>query len=298
MVHAVCSDFTPVPEAEVRRWVEAAHTSRLASLVLDQVQDPLEGSSLDEDDKAYPWEKCSAWVRSNLVAATDHLVHWANVVAPQTVYDGMTVSNPPRPYYTLARAGLECAAQAVWVLDHDASPERVERHLRLLYHDLRQMALAFETIGDDRAAMARHRMTALAERLGDAERLARIKKHEPRYSSMVRETAGAIGLTPNDAEFLWRSASAAAHGKSWFQHVAYTATVGEQYEPGYFRAALQPDPTEITRSVRAAAKLTLQGVVRFAARAGHDPSPLVQAAFSKLKADTPQEDNGQDRPAH
>ena len=290
MVQAVCSDVVRVPEAEVRRWVEAAHRSRLASHVLHQVHDPLAGSSLDADDKAYPWEKCSAWVRSNLVAAVDHLVFWANVVAPQTVYDGMTVSNPPRAYYTLARSGLECAAQAVWVLDHDASPERVDRHLRLLYHDLRQMALAFEAVGDDRSTVARERMTVLAERLGDAERLARIKKHEPKYSSMVRETADAIGLTPGDAEFLWRSTSAAAHGKNWFQHVGYTASVGEQYEPGYFRAALQPDPMEITRSVTAAANLTLHGVLRFATRSGHDPSPLVEAAFSKLKRDTPLKD--------
>lgn len=78
------------------------------------------------------------------MAAIDHLVVWANIVAPQTVFEGMIVRNPPRAHYTLARAGLESAAQAVWVLDPDASSERVHRHLRLLYHDLRQMAIAFE----------------------------------------------------------------------------------------------------------------------------------------------------------
>jgi len=41
---------------------------------------------------------------------TDHLVVWANIVAPQTVFEGMVVRNPPRAYYTLARAGLESAA--------------------------------------------------------------------------------------------------------------------------------------------------------------------------------------------
>jgi hypothetical protein len=129
----------PVPQDDVVRWASAAHTSRLASYMLSQVPDPLAGTPLAADDRAYRWEKCSAWTWSSLVAATDHLVVWANIVAPQTVSDGLVVANPRRAYYTLARAGLESAAQAVCVLDQGASAERVYRHLRLLYHDLRQM---------------------------------------------------------------------------------------------------------------------------------------------------------------
>lgn len=101
---------------------------------------------------------------SGLVAALDHLLVWANIVAPQTVFDGMVVRNPPRAYYTLARAALESAAQAVWVLDQEVSAERVQRHLRLLYHDLRHMAIAFELVGDELAPVARERMKPFAER--------------------------------------------------------------------------------------------------------------------------------------
>jgi hypothetical protein len=277
----------PVADAVITHWVDAAHRSRLASYMIEQVCDPLPATPLASDDEAYRWEKCSAWTRSALVAATDHLVVWANIVAPQTVFEGIVVRNPPRPYYTLARAGLESAAQAVWVLDQHKSSERVDRHLRLLYHDLRQMALAFEMASDERAPKVRERMESISEHLGDADRFKSIKKHEPRYSTMVRECAGAIKMAPAELEGVWRSASAAAHGKNWFQHVGYTTTIGDEYEPGHFRAMLRPDPAGITSSVTAAAKLTLHGVLRFIISAGHDPAPISAAAFARLKEETP-----------
>jgi hypothetical protein len=195
-----------VADSEVTRWATAAHTARLASYMLASVLDPRPGSSLADDDAAYPWEKCSAWTRSALLAATDHLVVWANIVAPQQVFEGMVVRNPPRPYYTLARAGLESAAQAVWILDQEESSERVRRHLRLLFHDLRHMALAFEMAGDARAPGVRQRMEQIRERVGDDDAFETIKKQEPKYSAMVRECAGAINMEPAELEVLWRGA--------------------------------------------------------------------------------------------
>jgi hypothetical protein len=136
-----------------------------------------------------------------LVAATDHLILWANVVAPQRPFEGMIIQNPVRPYYTLARAGMESAAQAVWVLKADEFAERVHPHLRLLYHDLRQMALAFEKQGDSRAApSARERMSALQTRIGDAYTVESITKREPKCSAMVCECATTIGMQPDDLE--------------------------------------------------------------------------------------------------
>ncbi|MDQ5807110.1 MAG: hypothetical protein M3320_00375 [Actinomycetota bacterium] len=281
-------EIRQVAEGEITQWVMAAHTSRLASYMLDQVHNPLPATPLATDDEAYRWEKCSAWTRSGLVAAIVHLVVWANIVAPQTVFEGMVVRNPPRAYYTLARAGLESAAQAVWILDQDTSSERIHRHLRLLYHDLRHMALAFEMAGDERAPAVRDRMESVRERVGNAEVFESIKRGEPKYSMIVRESAAAIAMEPAQLEVLWRSASAGAHGKNWFQHVGYTTTVGDEYEPGHFRAMLHPDPAGITRSVTAAAKLTMHGVLRFMTRAGHDPASIYPAAFVKLQADATQ----------
>jgi hypothetical protein len=149
------------------------------------------------------------------------------------------------------------------------------------------VALAFETAGDERASSVRERMASLGERLGDAGLFTSIKKSDPKYSMMVRESAGAIKMDPAELEVIWRGASAAAHGKNWFQHVAYTTTVGDEYEPGYFRATLLVDPAEITRVVTAAAKLTLYGVTRFLDRAGYDRDSIVDAALATLQTETP-----------
>jgi len=283
---AASEELERVGDEEITRWVTAAHTARVASYVLAEVRDPRPGTPLAADDDAYPWEKCSAWMRSTLVAALDHLIVWANIVAPQTVFEGMEVRNPPRPYYTLARGGLEAAAQAVWTLGQPTSAERVDRHLRLLYHDLRQMALAFEAASDERAPAVRERMALVEQRVGDAEAVRAIKKGEPKYSMMVRECAEAVDLEPAEIEVLWRGMSAAAHGKNWFQHVGYRTTVGTEYEPGYFRAAMQPDPAGITRSLSAAARLANYGVLRFVTLAGHHPASLYPAALARLTSET------------
>lgn len=277
----------PVPEEEFLEWVVAAHTARLARYVLDRVGDPRPGSELSVDDAAYRWEKCTAWLRSYLMAASDHLLLWADIIAPQQVFPGQTVQNPPRPFYTLARAGLESAAQAVWVLEQDNWEERVHRHLRLLYHDFRQLALAFEAQGDDRAQAVRERMSEVETRLPKACSFTSIAKGEPKYSTMVRECAPAIDMQPNELETIWRGASAAAHGKNWFHHVGYHSQLGEEYEPGYFRMTLRPNPAEITRAAGAAVAMLTREVDKFADRCGYDRVRLRQEAFAELRNRTP-----------
>lgn len=276
-----------VPDEELTKWAAAAHTARVAKYVLDQVVDPKPDAALASDDAAFRWEKCSAWTRSSLTAATDHLILWANIVAPQKLFEGMVVQNPPRPYFTLARAGLESAAQAVWVLKEEESAERVHRHLRLQYHDLRQMALALEMQNDDRAPSVRERMNQMRTRIGDAYAFDSITKGEPRYSAMVRECATAVKMKPDDLEVLWRGASAAAHGKNWFQYVGFSTEIGEEYEPGYFRTTLFPEPEAVTRAMTAAAEMTQYGVLLFVVRSGYHPPPLFAAAFAKLLEETP-----------
>lgn len=85
-----------VLEEETTKWVVAAHTARVAHYVLEQVVDPKPESALAADNAAYKWEKCSAWTRSSLVAAIDHLILWANIVAPLRLFEGMIAQNPPR----------------------------------------------------------------------------------------------------------------------------------------------------------------------------------------------------------
>lgn len=53
---------------------------------------------------------------------------------------------------------------------------------------------------------------------------------------------------------------------------------------------LSPDPDGITRSLDAAARLAMHGVMRFITRAGIDPDPLYARAFDRLTTETPLKD--------
>lgn len=277
----------PVPPDESTKWVATAQKARLSQYMLEAMLDPEPSSQLAADDLIYRWEKCSAWTRAYLMAACDHLLLWANVVAPQEFPEGLVVENHPRPYYALARAGLESACQAVWILDRSESKERGTRHLRLVYHDLRNMALSFEAANDSRSEIARERMRLLEERVRDTFDFNSIKKGEPKYLEMVRECSSAVGQTPSELEATWREASGAAHGKNWFQHVSSTVIVEDEFEPEYFRARHLPDPAGVTKAMELASGMVLYGTLRFADRAGFNLKAKYESAFSRLKAETP-----------
>lgn len=273
---------------EVRgAWASLAAATRVDRRVLDQVGDPIEGSDLQTDDRGYRWEKCSAWVAQYLGACLDHLELFANTVQPLQQFEGMTVRNPPRAYFTLARAATEAAAQALWILEPDDTADRVHRHLRLLFHDLRQFELALRNQDDPRHEQVRARMKAIGERTAGIYSFGSIKSPEPRYLDMIRDGALAVGRQPDELETLWRGASAAAHGKNWFQDFGARSVYGEEYESGYYRMTLYPDVDQITSVVQAATDLASRAVGRFTMRSGYDPTPLLNRAMAEVAEMTP-----------
>jgi len=255
--------------------------------MLDGLLDPESESDLAAVDQEYPWEKCSAWIRSYLLAGCEHLLLWANIISPQEFPEGSKVANYSRPYYALARSGLESACQAVWILKPESSNERANRHLRLVYHDLRHMALSLEAEADPRSTIARERMRLLQQRTEGNFDFIAIKNGEPKFLGLVRECSSAVGLQPDELEAIWRLASGAAHGKNWFQALSGQFVVEEEYEPEYFRATHVPDPAGVTKVMEAASSMTLFGVLRFAQCAGLNFKTAYDAAFSKLLAETP-----------
>ncbi len=63
-------------------WVEIAQSARFLNHVLVGVSDPLEGSNFALSNVLYPMERASNWHRSYLDAALQHLLLWADYVAP------------------------------------------------------------------------------------------------------------------------------------------------------------------------------------------------------------------------
>lgn len=270
-----------VGQSYVDAWREAAIRVRYIDALLPLLGDPAPGSQIEADDKDGHGEYLSDDVRSSLWAAADNLHLWANVISPLQVVEGEVVENPPRPYFTLARAGLEAAAQAAWVLGPDERDERADRHLRLVVNDLKEMHTA-----------ARHTDTAL-----EASVKARIEsiraahtreiKTAPSYVAMVREGAPRVGFSADDGELLWRTASAAAHGKRWFTGATHHTIVGDEFAPGRRRAEHVPDPHKVTLAITLATTMTEWATNRYGELAGAPVADLGTTAIAQVAANMP-----------
>ena len=105
----------PVDRATSLAWVEIAHGARLHNRILGNVPDPINGAEFAVVDALYPYERASIWHRSYLNAALEHLLVWADLVAPLRFHPEQELIHTLRPAYTLSRAALEAASQAVWV---------------------------------------------------------------------------------------------------------------------------------------------------------------------------------------
>ncbi|GAA1995500.1 hypothetical protein GCM10009718_36880 [Isoptericola halotolerans] len=262
-------------------WKEAATRVRLAQATLDQLGDPAPGSGLAQDDMRCNGPYISDSVRGHLDAALDNLTLWANVVAPRVFIKDVPVENPPRPYFTLARAGLESAAQAVWLLSPQEQDERIARHLRLAVNDLEEMRRTARLVDSSAEEAVKERIVAVRDTAGGPIKVA------PNYLDMVRAAANLGGLEPDDAEALWRTASAAAHGKLWFLEATYSTDLGEEFSAGRFRAVRRPDAGTISTVVTLATEVTERAVVRYALMLGAPLERITQRAVEQLRKNLP-----------
>ncbi len=249
---------------------------RSCELVLARIVDPSQGSDLAIADLFYPWEKVSTWVRGYLRASAEHLGLWADVVAPFK-FDADTVNNVRmRPYLSLARAGLESAAHALWLTEVDDAPECVKRFLRLMYRDFKYHKKAIEADGLDTANVD-HRIDALKSRVEEHSIPVTLTEPVPGYEKMVRLAATATNHDPNSWAYLWHSASGAAHGQNWFGIEAYHWLPLAEYEQGHFRAISAPEPQFITDAIQAACDALQWGTVRWLLMGRHNPQLIGEA---------------------
>lgn len=275
-----------ISELGRQRMFVAAVNARTARYMLAAVGDPKAESPLDWDDRLYPFEKATAWLRQYLNAAIEHLEMYADIVVPTRYFEGMEVNIAPRPFFTLCRSAIESAAQAVWIMYGDGPAGRVERHLRLLYKDFDEQAKAAKAAGDTgEAGGALARRDAIAERL-DGMVSPDLLKAKLNYLDMVRASAKLIERGPDELEVLWRTASAATHGKSWFVDATHETEKGEEYQPGYFRAVRTPREEVLLDVEETACHFTLSAVFRYVNGLGYDAGPLFASASEQVLRET------------
>lgn len=259
----------PIDEKAVRGWVEVAHGTRVLQRCLRDASDPPPSSPFAQVAELYPFEKVADRARAYLIAALEHLIFWADVQVPLRFHRDQTVEVTLRPSYTLARASLESAAQAVWLMDTTDPLECVRRHICLMRWDLQELRKSRLDAAEKAAAKELER--DLVQRVAEVFNEEQIRAPQG-YLDVLRSACGANGLemAPDDAERIWRAASGAAHGKYWptleLQRVISVAAG----ETGQHSSVLVPDVDGITEVLRAAHDMTEIGVLRFLDYSGMD----------------------------
>lgn len=266
-----------VDESTALSWIEIAHSVRMLGHCLGDVADPRPESAFRRVSDLYPYERISEWARTYLTAALEHLTFWADVHVPLKFASDQSVNVTLRPAYTLGRAALESAAQAVWLMDTADPMECIRRHISLIRWDL--IELRKSRLSGDGKYDAKELEAQLVDRVKGVFDESEVQPPNG-YLAVIRDACNADGLQvgPDDAERVWRAGSGAAHGKYWptidLQHVVQVETDGTE-----IGSAVVPDVAGMTEVLRVAHDMAQVGVLRYLDYCGLDISATLDASF-------------------
>ncbi len=131
-------DRIPVPPEISLEFTEIGQAARYCQHMVRSCGDPAPGSNFEQVNQLYPFEKVSDRARHYVTVSLEHMVMWADFAAPFKFHPDQTTNFAMRPAYALARAALESAAQAVWLLNTADPVECIKRLLRLIRWDLEE----------------------------------------------------------------------------------------------------------------------------------------------------------------
>lgn len=262
-------DRVPVPPEASQSFTEIAQRVRLTSHMFDSSGDPAPESNFARVNALYPFEKVSDRARHYISAAFEHLTMWADFAAPLKFHPDQITVFTMRPSYALARAALEGAAQAVWLMDTPDPIECVKRHLRLIRWDLEEHRKS--RLDEEGKERVRTRDAQLLARVGRSFSADEIRP-PPGYLWVIQQACRPpdLNLASNEVERLWRAASGAAHGMYWTNLELTSIEVGEEYEAGHFRTFMLPDASAMVEVLDVASRLTEYAGLRYLDYAGAD----------------------------
>jgi hypothetical protein len=279
---AVNADDVPtrieVDREQSRPWVEVAHSARLMRDLLAETPPAIDGSPFNTIDKELP-QSCEKWCRSYLSSALEHLGMWADYAAPLTFHPDAIAHYDARPAQTLARAALESASQAVWVMATRDPREMLRRHLSLVLADWAEQRKA-EIDPERKADLKQQRLDLLDILEGNG-----IKVDDPSYLTLVTAAAHEVRTNlsdgdlgdPAQVERLWRASAGSAHGKMW-PSLELRVSVEVNGRPFSF-----PDADAMSAILVLANTVTQYGVLRFIDYAGHEPQLADRVRATSLR---------------
>ncbi|MDQ6649741.1 MAG: hypothetical protein M3Z02_06445 [Actinomycetota bacterium] len=164
------------------------------------------GSELYGDDESTGFLQISHAVQNSLNAATDHL-HCLRTLIVDAEW---LHTNAP---FTLARAALECAATAVWLLAPADPRERITRRLQLANADRYDWKSVIEAVGGDVSGLK-----AVGDEIrriaGEQLITSSVKGEHAKFERIVTGAGVHLGDGPRYRR-IWKGASGYAHGRMW-----------------------------------------------------------------------------------
>ena len=279
----------PIPDDQSLRFTELAQGSRLIHQVHSQVGEPAAESNFFRAAELYPFESIAQQSRRYLDAAFEHLLFWADHVAPLKFHPEQITNFTLRPCFTLARAALEASAQAVWLISTTDPVECKRRHVCLRRWDLDEQAKwaegerKIELRNEDRDLVARVAKVFTTEQVRPPGGYLQVLQ--------LACTNKDLKLNAGHVERLWRLASGATHGKQWpdeeFRQPAATA-------PPELASALFPDTSAMLEILEVAHQMTQIGALQHAAYSGADISALIEDARVWMTENMPLKDGVSD----
>ncbi|MBU4188900.1 MAG: hypothetical protein KJ817_11945 [Actinobacteria bacterium] len=265
-----------VPPRAKLEWAAVAHGARLSNHLLTHVGEPAPKSNFAKVNDLYPFESLAAFTKGYLDAALEHLLLWADYAAPLKFHPEHQVTFGLRPAYTLARAAIEAASPAVWLMNATGPRECLRRYFSLVRWDLQMHAKS--TPSPERRADAEKKEMELLDRIrgefspkdvappGGYEATVKLACEEP-----------GVGLDPTETSWIWRAASGSAHGMPW---ASKDLQVWVQQDHGLVEGNLirVPDTDRMAEALRAASTMTSYGCLRFADFSGADLNALTENA--------------------
>ncbi|WP_150461074.1 hypothetical protein [Nesterenkonia ebinurensis] len=262
----------------------------MAEKMLNSWGDPTPGSDLAQVNALYQWEKVSDRAQHYVAASLEHLLMWADFVAPLKFDPEQASVIRMRPTLALARAAIESAAQVVWLLAGQTSRECVRRHLSLVRWDLQEHRKSRLNAAGKQSV--RRREQELVERVS-SEFSDREVSAPQGYLWIIQQacTDPGLKLDGTEAERLWRAMSGAAHGMYWTNLELTQISLGEEYEPGHFRSLVLPDAGALIEALRAASTITTYATYKYLTMGGADCVELAKQAIHALAQEVPLKPN-------
>lgn len=181
-----------------------------------------------------------------------------------------------RPAYTLARAAIEAASPAVWLMNAAEPREHLRRYFSLVRWDLRMQARS--TPDPERKADAKKKDAELLDRISVQFSPNDVKPptgHEA-IVKLACENPG-LELDPTEASSTWRAASGSAHGMPWASRDLQVWIQEEQGLTGPSPIRV-PDTDRMAKALAVAYTMTRYGCLKFADFSGADPNTLAEDA--------------------